>query len=88
MCEHLGLQRLQRRARREPELLIEPAPSALEHLERVGLTAAAVQREHQLAREPLMRRVAGDQPFELGGHRGVAAELEFGFDPCLQRGEA
>ena len=43
--------------RLEPQLVGEHAPRLLERLERVGLAAAAVERQHQLPPQPLAERV-------------------------------
>src|SRR5581483_546739 len=47
------LQPAKLRARLETELVVEHAPRLLERVERVRLTAAAVERQHQLAPQPL-----------------------------------
>ena len=57
-------------------------------LERVGLAAAAIQREHQLA--PAAARGCGcsrDERLELADDARVAAEREVGVDAVLERGE-
>ena len=56
-------------------------------LERLGLAPAAVEREHQLAGEPLARRVLGDEPPQLADDLGVAAGGEVGLDAQLERGQ-
>jgi hypothetical protein len=55
--------------------------------ERVGLAAAPVQRQHELAVRPLPQRVLGGQLFQLGGERVVPAKRKISVDPGLQRGE-
>ena len=87
VLEDLPLQGLQLGARLDPELVHEPAPRRAVGLERVGLAAAAVERDEQLALEPLPERVRGDQRLELGQDVLVAAEREVGLDPILERGE-
>ena len=57
-------------------------------LERLRLAARAVQREHQLAAQPLAQRVLGDERLELADELGVPPQREVGVDPGLQRGEA
>jgi hypothetical protein len=47
------LQPLQLRRGREPELLIQPPPPAGVDVQRVGLAAAAIQRQHQQTDQPL-----------------------------------
>jgi hypothetical protein len=51
------------------------------------LPAAAVQRQHQLAVQPLPQRMPGGQLFQLGGERVVPAQRQVGVDPGLQRGQ-
>ena len=85
LAEDRLLELAQRGARLDPELLDEHAARLLVRLERLGLPAAAVEREHQLAAEPLAERVLGDQRLELGDEVGVGAERELGVDQILQR---
>ena len=54
-------------------------------VERLRLPARAVEREHQLAAQPLAVRVLRDQRLELADQLGVAAEREVGLDPLLER---
>ena len=55
------MQLLQHRARLDPELLDQlVAPRAVDG-ERVGLAARAVEREHQLAAQPLAQRMLADE---------------------------
>ena len=49
----------------QPELLVEPPPSLGEDLERLGLPAAAIEREHELAAQALAQRVLVDQRDQL-----------------------
>ena len=53
-------------------------------LERVGLAAGAVEREHQLAAKPLPERKPVDERLELGHEVSGASELEVGVDAALQ----
>ena len=57
-------------------------------LQRVRLAAGAVEREHQLAAQPLPQRVLVDERLELGDELAGAAQLEIGVDPFLERVEA
>ena len=85
MAEDLQLELLQRRPRLEAELLDQrPAPS-LKRVQRVGLPAAAIQRQHQLAAQPLSEHVLGDQRLELRHQLEMAAGRQVGVDPILQR---
>jgi hypothetical protein len=54
-------------------------------VQRVGLPAAAIQREHQLTAQPLPEHVLGDQRFELRYQLVVAAGRQVGVDAVLER---
>ena len=54
----------------------------------VGLTPAAVEREHQLAGQTLAQRMVGHQQFQLRYELGVASKREVRFDPPLDRCDA
>lgn len=60
------VQRLQLGPRVQPELLGEDATAVAVHVERLGLAAGAVERQHQEAAERLPQRVPGDQRGEPG----------------------
>ena len=55
--------------------------------ERLGLPAAAIQRQHELAVQPFPQRMLSGQLFQLGGERVVPAKRQVSVDPRLQRGE-
>ena len=55
------------------------------HVERLGLAARAVEREHQLPAQPLTQREPLDERLELGDELRALAELEVGVDPLLER---
>ena len=61
VLEDPALEGLELLAGLEPELLDEAAPRLLERLERVGLAAGAVERQHQLGREALAQRVLAER---------------------------
>ena len=61
-----ALERLQRLRRLEPEAPDERLPRRAVGLERLGLAARAVEREHLLPAEALAQRVLGDERLELG----------------------
>ena len=61
--------------------------AALERMQRVGLPAAAVEREHQLAAQALAKRVLRDERLELRHQLVVAAEREVSVDAILERRE-
>ena len=55
--------------------------------QRVGLPAAAVQRQHELTVQPLPQRMFGDQLLQFGGDRVVPAKRQVSLDPALPGGE-
>ena len=55
--------------------------------QRLGLPAAAIQRQHELAVQPLPQRMLGGQLLQLAGERVVPAKRQVSIDPRLQRGE-
>ncbi len=72
-------------ARLEPELLDQMFPGPLVGGEGVRLPAAAVQRHHQVAPQPLAERVIMDECLELAHELGVAAHRKIGADAGLDR---
>ena len=79
------LELLQRRAGLDAELLDEQRPAVAVTRERLGLAAAAVERDHELAARPLAQGLFLDERLELGDEPGVLSQLEVGVDPLLQR---
>src|SRR5215218_9055184 len=71
LCQDRSLQLPERGPWLDAELVDQRAASRLVALERVDLTAGAVQREHQLRLEALAPRVLSHQRFELGDQRSV-----------------
>ena len=71
----------------DPELLDEHPPDVLVRLERLGLPAAAVQREHQLRAGPLPVRLGRDERLEVGDNVEVPPERELRVDELLPRRE-
>ena len=57
-------------------------------LDRFGLAPGPVQRQHQLAAQPLAQGMRLDQRLELADERSVAAERQVGFDPLLDSDQA
>jgi hypothetical protein len=78
----------QRATRLQPQVLGQPLVALAVDGERLGLPVAPVQRQHELSAEPLPQRVIRDERLELTHDLGVAAELEVGVDPRLDRGHA
>ena len=75
-------------ARLDAELLDQVAARCLVDLERVGVAAGAVEREHELGVGALAQRLLPGQRLELAHELGMAAEREVGVDPRLQAGQA
>ena len=73
MGENGLVQALQRLAGIDPELAGEQVADPAVAGQRLGLSAAAVQRQHQLTVQPLPQRMAGDQLFQFSGDRAVPA---------------
>ena len=85
LLEDRLLQLLQGGARLEAELVPHRLAHPPKHLERRGLPIAPIEGEHQLPAEPLAARVLRDQRLELGNEIAMAAELQVGLDPILER---
>ena len=82
------LEFLETRSGLDPELLAERPPRAPVRFQRLCLTAAVVESEHQLSTHALAEGVGGDQGLELGDERVLAPEGEIRVDPCFERGQA
>ena len=82
-----ALEPLQRSARLETELLAQQLARLPVGLERLGLPARAVEREHQLAAQALLQRIGRGERLELGDELVGAAERELGVDPVHPCGE-
>jgi hypothetical protein len=88
LLEDRPLESLQRTAGLDPELVDQSAASLLVARQRLRLAAATVERQHQLALQPLTERMLADQRVKLAHERCVLAEGEVGVDPILQRRQA
>ena len=88
MSEDRLFQAPQRLARLEPQLLDERPSSVLVDVERLRLTAATVEGEHELPAETLLQWVLSDERLELPDEVGVPAERQVGVDPLDQRIQA
>lgn len=82
------MQLAQLRPRLDAHLLDEHASRHGVDLEHLGLPAAAVQREHELAGELLAQRVVIDELLQLAHDLGMATGGEIGFHAKLQRGQS
>ena len=69
----------------EAELAIERLARIAVGLERLGLAAGPVERQHQLRPQSFAGWMVRDQPLQLRDQRLVAAEGEVGLDPILDR---
>ena len=69
----------------QAELVVERGARGGERVERVGLPAGAVEREHELRTESLAKRLFADERLELGHELRVTALREVGLDPQLER---
>ena len=88
LLEDRPLQPLQLRSRLQSQVARETAASVAIDVEGLGLASAAVEREHQLAPQPLAERVLVDAGLELGHDRAVPAEPQLPLDAALDRLEA
>ena len=87
LTEDAQLELPERRPGVDAELLDQRPASALERVQRVGLPAAAVQREHQLAAQALAKRVLRDERLELRHQLVMAAERQLSVDAIFDRRE-
>jgi hypothetical protein len=71
----------------DAELVDERVSCRLVGRERLGLTAAAVQAQHQLAMNALPQWMLGGERLELANDLGVTAGGKIGVDPLLEGGE-
>ena len=83
-----GLELLERGRGLEAERLDQGRASRAELLERLGLAAGAVERDHQLAAQALVQRVFRDELLELWDESGAAPELELRFQALLRDRQA
>ena len=79
------VERAQLRPGLDADLVRELAPCRPIGVERLGLAPAAVEGDHQLPREPLARRMVGDQPPELRNQLGVPARRGVSLHAGLER---
>ena len=87
MFEDRLLEARQRRVGFDTQLLDERLAQPSVCAQRIGLTAAAIQGHHELAREALSQRVLTHQLGELTREGTVLTEREVRADAVLQRGE-
>jgi hypothetical protein len=82
------LERSERRAGFDPELLDEHLARLPVGLERLRLAVAAVESEDLLLAQALAQGVLADKRLQLADELGVPAERELGLDPLLDRAQA
>ena len=75
---------LERRARLDPQLVDERAAGFLIGAKRLGLAPRPVEREHQLAAEPLAERILLDEALQLADELGCRATFEIGLDSIFE----
>ena len=83
--EDHALQPAQLGARLDPQLVDQHAPALAHDLQRLGLPAASVERDHQVPAQPLAQRLFGHQRPQLPHEVGVAAFGDLGGEPLLDR---
>ena len=88
LVEDSSLEPTQLRPRLDAERLDERAPRVPVRRQRIGLPAAPVERDHELAAQPLDERMLRDQELEVCDELRVVTECELRLDPLLQRFEA
>ena len=87
LLQDAALEALQALARLQSHFLGERQSTLLVDMQRLGLAVRAVEREHELAAEPLAERVPGHERLELADELAAAAEGEIRLDPLLERRE-
>ena len=75
-------------ARFDAQLLHEPAPSLAVRLQRLGLAAGPVQRDHEAPPQTLPQRVVTDHRTKLSHQLTVPPQSEIGVETILERGQA
>jgi hypothetical protein len=83
--ENCALELAQLDPRLEAELLDERRPRVPVRLERVGLAAGAVERQHQPAVQPLAQRMLGYQSLQLRHELRVTPGAQLGLESRLER---
>jgi hypothetical protein len=86
--EDRGVQAPELRPGLDPEPLHERVPRPAVDVQRLGLVPAAIEREHELGREALARRVLREQPPQLADDRRMPPGAQVGLHARLQRGDA
>lgn len=72
----------------DAQLLVEQLASVGVDGERLGLSSAAVERQHEEFAQPLAQRVGGGEGGQFGDRLGVAAHFQAEFEAGFQQGQA
>ena len=83
-----GLELAQLVARFEAEVFDEEIAAGAVDVERFGLPAGAVEREHQLTARAFPQRVLGDHALQFTDERVMAAQQQLDVDAVLQHRQA
>jgi hypothetical protein len=86
--ENLALKLLELATRFEPKLVGQQRSSSLVDVERICLTAGAIERKHELRAEAFSERMLADERLDVADDRRVAARREVGLDPLLHARES
>jgi hypothetical protein len=88
MLQDRSLELSELRPRLHPQLVDQSAAALVVHIQRSGLTSAAIQRQHELRTHALAERFLPHQHLELRDDLVVAADRKIRIDPLLKRSEA
>jgi hypothetical protein len=69
----------------DPKLLGQHRARIPVCLERVRLPSGSIQRNHQLASQPLAEGMRPDQLLDFGNHFGISPECQIGLNALLER---
>ena len=87
LAEDRGLELTQLGTGLDAELVDEQPAGRLVGGQRVGLSARAIEREHELRTRPFPQRLGRDQGLELTHEVRVPAECQLRLDPVLERAQ-
>jgi hypothetical protein len=85
LLQDRALQLLQSPARFQTQLVAQQPADLRIDRERVGLAPDAIQREHQLATQPFLKRFCGDQRLKVRDQLIAIADREVSVDPFHHR---
>lgn len=87
LVQDLSSELLEGRPRIDAEPVDKRCATLLEGMERVGLTATAIEREHQLASETFSEGIPGYQRLELADEFAMTSQCEVGLDTVFARAQ-